>query len=126
MTPNKYQALQQFWESFGWPAYNENTVPDDALSNGSYITYEAASDTFDEQLLLSASLWRRSTSWAAIHAKAEEISEYIETEMPPSIPIQNGRMVIRKANPFAQDGADDDDTIRRINLNIYVEFLSNT
>lgn len=122
--PNKYQALQQFWELFGWPAYNENTVPDNALDAGGYITYEAATDSIDNAVLLSASLWRRASGWTAIHAKAQEIADYIEREMPPSIPIKDGRMVIRKATPFAQDGADDDDTIRRVNLNIYVEFLN--
>lgn len=121
--PNRYQALQQFWESFGWAAYNENTVPDDALDQGSYITYEAGLDGFDSSMALSASLWRRSSSWAIIHAKAAEIENYIEYEMPPAIPIEGGLMRIRKANPFAQDGADDDDTIRRVNINVEVEFM---
>jgi hypothetical protein len=34
---NKSQALQSFWESFGIPAYNEYTVPDNAEMP--YITY---------------------------------------------------------------------------------------
>lgn len=123
---NKYQALQYFWASFGWSAYNENTVPDDALErNGNkYITYESATDSYGEELLLSASLWQRSTSWTEIHAKAEEISEYIETHFPPEIPVDGGFLRIRKASPFATDSADDDDTIRRIRLNIYAEFLT--
>lgn len=123
---NKYQALQSFWESFGWAAYNENTVPDDALdkNNNRYITYEAASDALGSELLLSASLWHRSNSWTTIHAKAAEILRYIEIEMPPSIPIDGGRMKVRKAEPYAQDSADDDDTIRRVRLNVYVEFLT--
>jgi len=123
---NKYQALQSFWESFGWAAYNENTVPDDALAanNNRYITYEAATDSIGEPLLLTASLWHRSTAWTVIHAKAQEISDYIEFEMPPSIPINGGRMKVRKATPFAQDGADDDATIRRVILNVYIEFLT--
>ena len=38
---NKYQVWQAFWSSFGWAAYNENTVPDNAmeLNNNRYITY---------------------------------------------------------------------------------------
>lgn len=123
---NKYQALQCFWSSFGWAAYNENTVPDDALEkNGNkYITYEAATDSYGQDMLLSASLWQRSTSWTEIHAKAEEIAEYIETQFPPEIPVDGGFLKIRKASPFAADSADDDDTIRRIRLNIYAEFLT--
>lgn len=123
---NKYQALQSFWSSFGWKAYNELTVPDNALEENEnhYITYEAATDNLGEELLLSASLWMRSTSWTTIHAKAEEIAKYIETEMPPAIPIDGGYIKIRKASPFAQDMADDDDTIRRVLLNISAEFLT--
>ena len=123
---NKYQALQEFWSSFGWKAYNELTVPDDALSmnNNRYITYEAATDSIGEDLLLSASLWHRSTSWTTIHAKAEEIAEFIETQMPPAIPVEGGWLKIRKASPFAQDMEDDDETIRRIRLNIYAEFIT--
>lgn len=123
---NKYQALHSFWSGFEWAAYNENTVPDDALErNGNkYITYEAATDSYGQDLLLSASLWQRSTSWTEIHAKAEEIAEYIETQFPPEIPVDGGFLKIRKASPFATDMADDDDTIRRIRLNIYAEFLT--
>lgn len=123
---NKYQALQSFWSSFGWAAYNENTVPDDALErNGNkYITYEAATDSYGQELYLSASLWQRSTSWTEIHAKAEEIAEYIETQFPPEIPVDGGFLRIRKAAPFATDSADDDDTIRRIRLNILAEYLT--
>lgn len=123
---NKYQALQTFWSSFDWAAYNRFTVPDDALetNGGKYITYEAASDSYDNDLLLSADLWMRSTSWTAIHAKAEEIAQFIDTQFPPAIPIEGGFMKIRKGTPFAQDMADDDRTIRRVHLNVFVEFLT--
>ena len=123
---NKYQALQYFWSLFTWKAYNENTVPDDAMTrnNGKYITYEAETDSYGYDLLLSASLWQRSTSWTEIHAKAEEIAEYIETQFPPEIPVDGGFLKIRKASPFATDMRDDDDTIRRVRLNVYAEFLT--
>ena len=123
---NKYQALQSFWSSFGWAAYNESTVPDDAmeLNGGKYITYEAATDSLGEDLLLSASLWHRSTSWTTIHAKAEQIAQFIETQFPPAIPIDGGFMKIRKGTPFATDSADDDLTIRRVRLNVFIEFLT--
>lgn len=123
---NKYQALQYFWSLFGWKAYNELTVPSDAMeqNNNRYITYESATDSYDSDLLLSASLWMRSTSWTEIHAKAQEISEYIETQYPPAIPIDGGFLKIRKGTPFATDMADDDQTIRRVRLNIYAEFLT--
>lgn len=125
---NKYQAIQAFWESFGWAAYNENTVPDNALeiNNNRYITYETATDSIGNYLRLSAALWHRSTSWTTVHAKAEEIANYIENIMPPSLPIDNGRMVVRKGTPFAQDVGDEDITIRHTVLLIDVEFLINS
>lgn len=123
---NKYQALQYFWSLFDWAAYNENTVPDDALekNNGKYITYEAAADSIGQTMVLSASLWHKSTSWTEIHAKAQEVSEYIELHFPPEIPVDGGYVKIRKGTPFASDMADEDDTIRRVLLQVQVEFLT--
>lgn len=125
---NKYQALQYFWSLFGWKAYNELTVPSDAMeqNNNRYITYESATDSSGESLLLSGSLWMRSTSWTEIHAKAEEIATYIQTHFPPHIVIDDGCLVIKKAQPFASDARDDDLTIRRVRLNIYAEFITNS
>lgn len=123
---NKTQKLHEFWSSFGWAAYDENTVPDNALAanNNRYITYSVSTDSFGNELMMSASLWHRSTSWETISKKAEEISKYIETEMPPSFLIDEGRVKIRKGVPFAQRMGDDDDTIRRILINISAEFLT--
>lgn len=123
---NKYQAWQAFWSSFGWAAYNENTVPDNAmeLNNNRYITYESCSDSFGNVNLVTVSLFHRSTSWTTIHAKAEEIAERIKRMYPPSIEIDGGRMKISTGQPFASDMSDEDDTIRRVRLNVLVEFMT--
>ena len=123
---NKYQALQSFWSSFGWAAYNELTVPDNAmaLNNNRYITYEAMSDSFGNINVASVSLYHRSTSWTTVHAKAQEIEERIKRMWPPSTKIDGGRMKIRTGQPFAKDMADEDDTIRRVRLNITIEFMT--
>ena len=124
---DKEQALHKFWSSFGWKAYDENTVPDNAMAenNYRYITYSVGTDSLDNTLLLTASLWNRSNSWEDVDKKSHDIARFIETQVPPSIRIDNGRLKIRKGTPFAQRMADEDDSIRRIVLSIIVEFLTN-
>lgn len=119
---DKSQALEKFWNSFGLPAYDENTVPEDATLPR--ITYSVSTDSFENVISLNASIWYRSTSWADISKKAEEIGEYITKMIPPSIQIDNGRLYLTKGSPFAQRMNDPDDSIRRILLNIQAEFLT--
>ena len=119
---DKSQAIDNFWNRFGLPAYDENTVPDDAALPR--ITYSVETDSLDNQLLLTASIWYRSKSWKDASKKAEEIGEYITKMMPPTIQIDTGRLYIAKGTPFAQRMTDPDDSIRRILLNIDAEFLT--
>ena len=119
---DKMQALHNFWSSFELPAYDENTVPADA--GYPRITYEAASDSLDTVVILSASLWYWSLSWEDITLKADEIAEYIENIYPPAIKIDTGRMFIKRGTPFAQRMSDPDGNLRRILLTINVEFFT--
>jgi hypothetical protein len=119
---DKWQAIQNFWSGFEWPAYDENSVPEDA----SYprITYEVQTDSLDNVILLSASLWDRSTSWEKVSKKADQIASEIVHMDPPTIRIAGGGLYISKGSPFASRMADEDDSIRRIYLNINAEFLT--
>ena len=118
---NKIQALHSFWSGFGLKAYDENSVPENAELP--YITYEVASDDFDNQLLLTASLWYRESSWKNVQEKALQIEEYIG-KGGQRIDYDNGCMWIWKASPFSQRAGDtNDDLIRRIIINITVEFI---
>lgn len=120
------RAYHQFWNSFGWKAYDENTVPDNALNEnaGRHITYSYGTPSnFENTMGLIASLWHRSTAWDIITSKAEEIyqaigygGKYIKTD--------GGYLWIKRGQPFAQRMSDEDDTLRRILLNIEVDFLS--
>ena len=123
--PDKEQVIHQFWSSFGWTARDENTVPDNAMTlyGGHYITYNVSTASLDEPVPLSASLWCKDTSWATITAKAQEIAQTLGRG-GVIIPVQGGYVWIVRGVPFAQRMADDDDTIRRIYLNIMVEFLT--
>ena len=123
--PDKEQAIHQFWNSFTWTARDENTVPDNAMTlyGGHYITYNVSTASLDEPVPLSASLWCKDTSWTEITAKAHEIADTLGRG-GMLIKVQGGYVWIVRGTPFAQRMADDDDTIRRIYLNIMVEFLT--
>lgn len=122
---DKAQCLNQFWNSFGWKAYDEGTVPDDAPLPR--ITYSVASDSLDNSVMMTASLWDRTPSWEDISKKAEEIGQAIVKMSPPSLKIDNGRVYITKGVPFAQRMSDSSDTMmRRIYLNIEVEYFTET
>lgn len=119
---DKAQAIHNFWNSFGWKAYDETSVPDNAEMP--YITYAVRTDSIGYEVNLYASLWDRTTSWQRISKKAEEIAEYIQRQNPISIPIDNGRLYITKDTPFAQRMSDEDDMVRRIYLICNGEFLT--
>ena len=118
----KAAAIYQFWNSFGLTAYEENTVPDDAIFP--YITYQLVTDSFDREIPLTASLWYRSESWAAINAKTEEISQKI-SRGGKIISCDGGAIWLKRGQPFAQSmGDESDDLIKRKYLNITAEFMT--
>jgi len=122
MVPNKAQALNQFWNGFGLPAYEESVVPDNAQMP--YITYNVSTGKMDDMLLPSASLWYRSTSWKDIELKALEIAEAIGKQGYYIQKIDGGYMVVRQGAPFSQRMSDENPDVRRIYLNIAVEYLT--
>ena len=117
---NKSQAMQKFWSSFGLPAYDQNTVPQDAQMP--YITYSVSEADFGSPVILTASIWYRSQSWEEIALKSYDIAEAISSGQV--LPIDGGWLWIYKGTPFAQRMADIDDTVRRIILNVSAEFLT--
>jgi hypothetical protein len=129
---DKLQAYNQFWNSFGIPAFDENSVPDEIYDSTlkkmvplkpPYITYAVASDGFNNGLFLTASIWYRETSWTGITRKEKEISEYIGRG-GVNVSYDNGAFWITKGTPWAQRMSDpEDDLIRRILLQINVEFF---
>lgn len=120
---DKIQAYVAFWESFGWEAYDENSVPEDAPNH--YLTYEVISDSLGNDNLVTVSLWDYNTSWGRLTKKAEEIAQRIVSQWPPSIPFDGGRIKIRKGSSFASRIEGINPPWKRIRLNIRVEFLSN-
>lgn len=119
---DKAQTIHNFWSGFGLPAYDEQTVPDEAVLP--YITYDVKTDSIEGMLTLNASIWYKGTSWANVTKKAEEIAEYIVKMRPPTIKLDEGRLYLTKGTPFAQRLSDEDESVRRIYLMVNAEFLT--
>lgn len=120
---DKAQALHSFWASFGLPAYDQLTVPDNAQMP--YITYSAVTDKIGTPVALTGSLWYRSTGWSDITHKADEISQYVNQHGHAVKKCDTGYLYITAGQPFAQRMSDDtDDMVRRIYINIMAEYLT--
>lgn len=118
----KAAAINKFWNSFGLMAYEENSVPDDA--EFPYITYQLVTDSFDNETLLTASIWHRGTSWVNANAKAEEISQTI-SRSGIFLTCDGGKIWLKRGTPFSQSMGDEtDDAIKRKYLNIIAEYLT--
>ena len=116
---NKAQALNDFWSSFGIPAYEQNSVPDGAKLP--YITYETAISSFGEPTVINASLWDKSTSWQTVQQKADSIMTALNNG---GFVSTDNRFWVKMATPFQQRLAEPEDyDIRRIVLNLEIEYL---
>lgn len=119
---DKEQALQTFYSGFGVPAYEENTVPDDAVLP--YITYQVMTDGFNVQNVLTASIWDRSNSWKSVTDILHRIEGAV-AKGGKTVPYDTGVLWVKPAQPFAQNmDVPDDDSIRRKVINIEVEYNS--
>ena len=127
MPDSKEYALHRFWSSFGLTAYDETTVGDRrdvmAETGGRYITYGVSTSTFEDPVPLHASLWYRDMFWTDITAKTNEISAYIGYG-GRLVPYDGGYLWICRGVPFAQRMEDEDDQVRRMYLNIMIEYLA--
>ena len=126
----KAAAIHEFWNSFGLKAFEENYVKD-ADENGNpikpefpYITYQLVTDSFDREVMATASVWYRDYGWKKANAKAEEISAHIGLG-GKIIKCDGGRIWIKRGQPFAQNmGDESDDLIKRKYLNLTFEFFT--
>jgi hypothetical protein len=117
----KAAAIYNFWGTF-LKAYEENTVPEDAVFP--YITYQLVTDSLDNEVQMAVSLWYRGSSWVEANAKAEEISQKIGRG-GKILKCDNGRIWLKRGTPFSQNMGDDtDNLIKRKYLNITAEFFT--
>lgn len=120
---DRYQAIDNFWNSFGVEAYDENSVPDLEELSFPYITYNVGTGSLDYPVSMSGNIWDRGTSWETVSKKIDVISTAIGSG-GIVLPFSGGSVWIRRGSPFAQRLSDEDDMIRRAYINIDVEFIS--
>lgn len=122
----KAATIHQFWSWFQLKAYEENAVPTgDNAPDFPYLTYSLVTDSFGDEVGMTASIWYRSSSWTVANAKAEEILKFIGIG-GVMLDTDNGRIWIKRGSPFANRLSDESDTmIKRIIINISVEFFTN-
>lgn len=122
----KAKAIHDFWASFGLKAYEETTVPTgESQPEPPYITYASRTDSIGNVISLTGSVWYRSMSWLTVEAKAEEIARKVGESGFYVAKVDGGYLWITKGSPFAQRIADpNDDTLRRIYINLQGEFLT--
>lgn len=123
---NKAQTIHSFWSGFGLKAYDENTIPTgDNSPDLPYITYSVSTDSLGNPVTMYGNIYDRSTSWKLVEDKAEEIAKAVVNMQPPTLKFNDGRIYITKGTPFSQRMSDaSNDTIRRLYININVEYLS--
>lgn len=118
---DKEQALHSFWNSFSIPAYDETSVPDDAVEP--YITYSVATGSLNDVIGLTATIWYRGTSWAQVTQKKNEIAEYIGVG-GKTIKLDDGYVWLCRGTTFAQRLSGQDDMVRAYYLQLNAEFLT--
>ena len=121
----KAAAICDFWAGFGLPAFEENSVPSGVDEPAfPYITYQLITDSFGDDVAMTASLWYRDSSWVKANAKADEISEAIGYG-GDVILYDGGNIWIKRGKPFAQRMGDASDQMsKRIIINIEAEYFS--
>ena len=120
---DRWQAVYNFWSSFGIPAYEENSVPDLKDLTFPYITYQARASAFDYNASGNASIWSRNTSWT----EADGLSDMIMTRLQDggeNVPYTGGVIWITAGAPFSQSMSDPSGAlVKRKLLTVTYNFL---
>lgn len=109
------KALKAFYSGFGIPAYTEDSVPD--KEELPYITYTAVESGVFSSATHQARVWYPGTGYAAVNAKADEITKAIG----PGKKLKAGKgfLFLFPGTPLCQmQPADDKTRIVYINLEI--------
>lgn len=123
----KAQALYSFWAQFNWVTVDEQSLYDESTMTElgdptRYISFESAIGEIGDKVTLNADLWHKSTSWATVEQKAEEIYNAISYG-GVFVPYDGGAVWITRRDP-AYTRMEAAENMRRIHFNINAEFLS--
>lgn len=119
--PNKYQALHNFYSSFGVSAYEENSVPETAKLP--YITYEVITSEFDgENIALSCQIYDKSNSLTRLNQLTEQLSERLRGGC--KLICDDGYIMLYRGEPFAQTHPTGDKTVKAKYINITADYIT--
>lgn len=96
---NAASTLYQFFSSFGIPAYESHSVPDDAELP--YITYVLNDGNWTSAVSIIATVWYKDTSLRGLSEKVDEIKKAVGEGLSFSIP-EGGAIYLYRDTPFAQ------------------------
>lgn len=121
---NKYEALHEFYSSFGVKAYEETSVPDDVKTGSMpYITYEVITSPFDaQQVALSLQIFFKSNSLMKINALTEKIHEALRGGK--KLQCDTGYIVLYAGSPFAITQPSGDKSVKAKYINITADYIT--
>ena len=116
------QALNDFFSSFGLPAYPTDAVPDDVKYP--WITYEYKTGSYGDEVSIAATIWYHTESEATPNAKAKEIGDRIGLG-GIMLEAEGGAIWLKKDAPWCQSLTDENDRAAKgRQLLIRAEFLT--
>ena len=123
---DKDQAQVSFWEeiaeNLGIEAYQEGSVPGDAQLP--YLTYSVANGEIGHIIPVAPSLWDRSESWMRVSKMGQSVYDQIGYG-GKIVPLERGYMYVYRGDIFSERMLDpEDDKIKRIYMNLNIEFLT--
>lgn len=117
----KADALYQFFNSFGIPAYATTDVPDDVTFP--YLTYDLTLGAIEETTYPTVELWDYSTINVPINAKAQEIDDRCKNGAV--IRFDGGGAIIY-SGPWTGLRDEVSPDIKRRRSNFTIQWVSNT
>ena len=114
-------ALYNFASSFGWDAYPENAVPNNAELP--YITYTLQEYNFDEQGMLQMRLWQVNESYTEINQKVDMIEQDVRNGK--KLFTDSGIIYLYKGSPWCQYQPADEPNLKIAYLNFNSHYATN-
>lgn len=120
----KEEALYQFFNGFGIPAYPATAVPPDAVFP--WITYDVTTGSWrDGEVSLTVNIWYYTSDEAEPTAKARELEAAIPDGGVP-VGCDGGFVWLKRGSPWCQNLTDDTDSnIKRRYINVSAEYMTN-
>lgn len=114
------EALYNFASSFGWDAYPEQSVPNDAELP--YITYTLREDDFRVPGLIQMRLWNVSEGYTEINSVVDKIE--LEVRDGKKLFTESGIIYLYKGSPWCQFQPSEEPNLKIAYLNFIAHFAT--